>query len=72
MSTIASQGDVEEEAVIQYVIDGIQDDEAAKTILYSASTISRKNLERYDRMKEKSGSKTQREQVRNKSRVVTK
>lgn len=47
MSTIASQGNVEEEAVMQYIIDGIQDDEAAKSILYSACTIGelRKNLE---------------------------
>ncbi|XP_046599255.1 uncharacterized protein LOC124295072 [Neodiprion lecontei] len=35
MNTIASQGDVEKEAVMQYVIDGIQDDEAAKSILYT-------------------------------------
>ncbi|XP_068993470.1 17S U2 SnRNP complex component HTATSF1-like [Neodiprion pinetum] len=70
MSTIASQGDVEEEAVMQYIIDGIQDDEAAKSILYSACNIGvlRKNLERYDRMKEKTDGKTQ----KNKSKVVTK
>ncbi|XP_043279405.1 uncharacterized protein K02A2.6-like [Venturia canescens] len=74
MSTIANQGDVEEEAVMQYVIDGIQDDEASKSILYSACTIEelRKNLERYDRMKEKTGGKTRKEQDKNKSKTTAK
>lgn len=33
MQTIASQGDVEEEALIQYIIDGILDEESNKSIL---------------------------------------
>lgn len=33
MQTIVSQGDVEEEALIQYIIDGILDKESNKSIL---------------------------------------
>lgn len=36
---IASHSDIELEAKIQYIIDGIQDEEANKSILYSATTI---------------------------------
>lgn len=61
MQTIANQGRVEEDA-IQYIIDGIQDDEPNKSILYSAHNISelRKNLERYDIMCEKTNKRRQR------------
>lgn len=56
MQTIASQGTIEEEAIIQYIIDGIQDKETKKGVLYGSETMLqlRKNLEHYDRMKERS------------------
>ncbi|XP_024877102.1 uncharacterized protein LOC112457984, partial [Temnothorax curvispinosus] len=59
MRTIANQGRVEDEALIQYIIDGIPDLEANKQILYNSRTIDeiKKNLELYDRMREKSGRK---------------
>lgn len=57
MQTIANQGYVEDEALIQYIIDGIPDDETQKQILYNSRTIEevKKNLELYYRMCEKSG-----------------
>lgn len=61
MNTIASQGTVEEEALVQYIIDGVSDDETNKAILYNASTELRKNLECYDRIREKAGKKQQKE-----------
>lgn len=59
MRTIANQGRVEDEALIQYIIDGVPDDETNKQILYNSRTIDemKKNLELYDRMREKTGRK---------------
>lgn len=50
MRTIAKQGNIEDEALIQYIIDGIPDDEVNKQILYNSRTIDeiKKNLELYD------------------------
>lgn len=55
MQEIASQECVEEEALIEHIIDGIQDDEINKTVLYGARSLydMRKQLELYDRRKEK-------------------
>lgn len=55
MQEIADQGHIEEDAIIQYIIDGIPDDECNKTMLYDASTLRelKKYLEVYDRIKEK-------------------
>ena len=55
MREIASEGDVEEEALIEHIIDGISDKEYNKAILYQANTLRelKINLEIYDRMKEK-------------------
>ena len=39
MLDIAAQADVEIESTIQYIIDGIRDDEVNKTVLYGARTI---------------------------------
>jgi len=60
MQTITSQGDVEEEALIQYIIDGVPDEEHNKSILYRTDTLTqlRKNMEHYDRMKEKADKKS--------------
>lgn len=56
MQKIASQSNIEEEALIQHIIDGIQDDEASKTILYGALMLQElKKFEIYERMREKSG-----------------
>lgn len=59
MQTIANQGYIKNDAVIQYIIDGIPDAEANKQILYNARTITelKKSLEIYDRMQERSGKK---------------
>ncbi|KYN02276.1 hypothetical protein ALC62_06914 [Cyphomyrmex costatus] len=64
MQTIADQGDVEEEALIQYIIDGVPDEENNKSILYGADTLPqlRKSLEHFDRMKEKADKKSRKEQ----------
>jgi len=64
MQTIASQGDVEEEALIQCIIEGMPDEEHNKSILYGTDTLTqlRKNMECYDRMKEKSDKKSRKEQ----------
>ena len=55
----ANQGFVEDEALIQYIIDGIPDDESNKQILYNARNLTelKKSLEIYDRMQEKSRKK---------------
>lgn len=55
MQEIASQGNVEDEALIEHIINGIQDEETNKTMLYGAHSIHemRKVLELYDRRKEK-------------------
>ncbi|XP_026828423.1 uncharacterized protein LOC113562643 [Ooceraea biroi] len=53
MMEIASHADVELEATIQYVIDGIHDDPVNKTILYGAVSVKelRKKLSQYEAMK---------------------
>lgn len=55
MQEIADQGHIEENALIQYIIDGIPDDECSKTMLYNAKTLRelKKLFEVYDHMKEK-------------------
>lgn len=55
MQEIASQGYIEKDALIQYIIDGMPDDEVSKTVLYNSRTIRelKKNFEIYDRMKER-------------------
>lgn len=55
MQEIASQGYIEEDALIQYIIDGMPDDEVSKTVLYNSRTTRelKKNFEIYDRMKER-------------------
>lgn len=67
MSTIANQGSVEDETLIQYIIDEVLNDENSKSILYSSCTVTelRKNLERYDRMVEKSEEKSRKELTKN-------
>lgn len=52
MQTIANQGNIEEDALIKYIIDGIPDEETNKQILYYSRDISqlKKNLEVYDRI----------------------
>ncbi|XP_076661125.1 uncharacterized protein LOC143365000, partial [Halictus rubicundus] len=55
MQGIASQGSVEEDALIEHIINGIQDREHNKTMLYAAMSLHelRRSLELYDRRKEK-------------------
>ncbi|XP_043276001.1 uncharacterized protein [Venturia canescens] len=71
MQTIAKQGYVEDEAIIQYIIDGVQDDESNKQILYNSRSLKelKKNFELYDRMKERSGRRKQppKEEVKSKT-----
>lgn len=53
MMEIASHADLETEAKIQYIIDGIQDEPVNKTVLYGAQNIKelRKKLTQYEAMK---------------------
>jgi len=55
MLEIAEQGYIEEDALIQYIVDGLPDEDSNKTSLYEACTISelKKKLEVYDRLKER-------------------
>lgn len=56
MMEIGSRVKMEVSAVIQYIIDGIQDDKVNKIILYGAKNISelKRKLEVYETMKNKS------------------
>ncbi|XP_076686017.1 uncharacterized protein LOC143378059 [Andrena cerasifolii] len=55
MREIASEVDIEEDALIEHIIDGIPEKEYNKAFLYQANTLQelKINLEIYDRMKEK-------------------
>lgn len=55
MMEIASEGNVEEKALMEHIINGIPDREYNKMILYQASTLEqlKANLDVYDRIKEK-------------------
>lgn len=55
MSCLAAQGNIEERALIQYIIDGIPDHENNKVILYNAKTVTelKTQLEVYEVMKAK-------------------
>jgi len=55
MQEIAEQDYVEEDAFVQYIIDGVQNDDCNKTVLYNATTICelKKCFEVYDRIKKK-------------------
>lgn len=59
MQEIAEQGYIEEEALVQYIVDGLPDEDNNKTSLYEAGTISelKKKLEVYDRLKERTQKK---------------
>ncbi|XP_036145590.1 uncharacterized protein LOC118646556 [Monomorium pharaonis] len=66
MLEIASHADIETEAKIQYIIDGIQDDVFNKSVLYGASDIKalRKKLSQYENMSvSKIEASTSREEV---------
>lgn len=73
MQTVAGQGIVEEEALIQYIIDGIPDEECNKSILYGSDNVTqlRKNLEHYDRMKERIDNKLRKEHAKNGKKKTT-
>lgn len=60
MMEIASHADLETEAKIQYIIDGIQDEPVNKAILYGAQNIKelRKKLTQYEAMKNAGNQKT--------------
>lgn len=60
MQEIAAQGEVDKEALIQYIIDGIPDsNESNKAVLYSSRNLRelKKNLEVYDRLRERTDRK---------------
>lgn len=52
MQGIADRGNIEESALVQYIIDGIQDEEVNKSVLYNSRTLEelKRNLDVYDRM----------------------
>ncbi|XP_076280086.1 uncharacterized protein LOC143208958 [Lasioglossum baleicum] len=70
MREIASEGDIKDDALIEYIINGIQDSEYNKSILYRSRTLTeiRKNLELYDKMREKSERKTRGKKVETKEK----
>ncbi|XP_071052496.1 uncharacterized protein [Onthophagus taurus] len=55
MRQIASRGYIEEDALIDYIIDGITDDEVNKTVLYGAKCMNdfKAKLKIYEKMKSK-------------------
>lgn len=59
MQEIADQGYIEEEALVQYIVDNLSDEDNNKTSLYETHTISalKKKLEVYDRLKERNQKK---------------
>lgn len=60
MKEIALLGTVEDEALMEYVIDGIRDTESNKSILYGATNMKefRKKLELYSEIRRKTDTKT--------------
>lgn len=60
MLEIASAGKIADEAIVEYVSNGIIDEEANGTILYQSRTITelKENLDIYNRMKAKVGQKS--------------
>lgn len=59
MMEIAGQGDIERRSLIQYIIEGIQDEPSNKSILYGAKTIKelKEKFKQYDSMKKESNVK---------------
>lgn len=59
MQEIAVQGEVEGAAIIEYIIDGLDDEEVIKAILYEANTVEelKSKLLVYDKIKSKSSAK---------------
>ncbi|XP_046141945.1 uncharacterized protein LOC123987838 [Osmia bicornis bicornis] len=55
MKELASRGSVEEEALIQYIVDGVTDDTPNKFILFAATTLEelKKRLETYEELRRK-------------------
>lgn len=66
MMEIASHSDIEIEAKIQYIIDGIQDEPVNKTVLYGAKDIKdlRKRLTQYEAMKNSVSQKSKTQAVK--------
>lgn len=61
MKEMAMHGSIEDEALIEYIIDGIRDTETNKAILYGAANIKefRKKLDLYSEIRKKMSMKTQ-------------
>lgn len=79
MQETSYQGYVEEDIFIQYIIDGVQDDDHNKRILYNARTIRelKKCFEGYDRVKKrrqrrKAGTKKDKDSAKNATKVRSK
>lgn len=55
MKEIAARGEIEEEALFQYVIDGLDNQSAKKSILYGAKSSKefKEKLKTYEKMKTK-------------------
>ncbi|KAK9720011.1 zinc finger associated protein [Popillia japonica] len=60
MREIAAQGNIEEDALIDYVVDGIIDEEMNKTILYGAKSIGelKEKLKQYEKLKARQSRET--------------
>lgn len=74
MLEIAARANVEISAVIQYIIDGVDDDETNKIILYDAKSISelKRKFETYEAMKAKSKSRAKADDRKKKDASVDK
>lgn len=71
MLEIAKQADMEVSAVIKYIIDGIQDEESNKMILYGARSIRelKEKFESYETMKENSRTRSRRTEEKAKKTI---
>ncbi|KAK9752113.1 Zinc knuckle [Popillia japonica] len=60
MRETAAQGNIEEDALIDYLVDGIIDEEMNKTILYGAKSIGelKEKLKQYEKLKAKQSRET--------------
>jgi len=69
MKEIASKGNIKDDSLMEYVIDGVDDESVNKSILYGAETIKEFKIKlcHFERMKEKTTAKVTRDKDLKKS-----
>ncbi|XP_025268296.1 uncharacterized protein LOC112639222 [Camponotus floridanus] len=72
MLEIAAQADVDTQSVIQYIIEGIQDDAVNKTVLHGAKTIRelKERFTRYEAIKMEGKSKMRQSKLEEKKKMI--